>query len=61
MFRAAHSRTHLFQIVFSKGNVSRKNYPMSRAFLYKDDLERLAQRVETPAREAAAVHWERSA
>jgi cyclopropane-fatty-acyl-phospholipid synthase len=61
MFRAAHSRTHLFQIVFSKGNVSRQNYPMSRAFLYKDDLERLAQRVETPAREATAVHWERSA
>ena len=34
MFRASSSRTHLFQIVFSKGNVSRDNYPMSRKFLY---------------------------
>jgi cyclopropane-fatty-acyl-phospholipid synthase len=34
MFRSPNSRTHLFQIVFSKGNISRDNYPMSRAFLY---------------------------
>jgi cyclopropane-fatty-acyl-phospholipid synthase len=34
MFRSPRSRTHLFQIVFSKGNVG-NNYPMSRAFLYK--------------------------
>jgi cyclopropane-fatty-acyl-phospholipid synthase len=34
MFRSPNSRTHLFQIVFSKGNISRENYPMSRAFLY---------------------------
>jgi cyclopropane-fatty-acyl-phospholipid synthase len=34
MFRASNSKTHLFQIVFSKGNVSRQNYPMSRSFLY---------------------------
>jgi cyclopropane-fatty-acyl-phospholipid synthase len=33
MFRSRHTRTHLFQITFSKGNVS-DNYPMSRAFLY---------------------------
>ena len=36
MFRASSSRTHLFQIVFSKGNVSRENYPMSRKFLYEN-------------------------
>jgi cyclopropane-fatty-acyl-phospholipid synthase len=46
MFRSPHGRTHLFQIVYSKGNISRENYPMSRAFLYADDL---AQRTETPA------------
>jgi cyclopropane-fatty-acyl-phospholipid synthase len=34
MFRAAHARTHLFQIVFSKGNTT--TYPMTRDFLYKD-------------------------
>jgi cyclopropane-fatty-acyl-phospholipid synthase len=46
MFRSPHGRTHLFQIVYSKGNISRDNYPMSRAFLYADDL---AQRTEAPA------------
>lgn len=35
MFRSPRSRTHLFQIVFSKGNVSKDNYPMSRSFLYE--------------------------
>lgn len=54
MFRSPHARTHLFQIVFSKGNVSRDNYPMSRAFLYQDDPERLAQG-ETPARQPVRV------
>ncbi len=34
MFRSPNSRTHLFQIVFSKGNVSTDSYPMSRGFLY---------------------------
>lgn len=34
MFRAPTGYTHLFQIVFSKGNVSRDSYPMSRAHLY---------------------------
>ncbi len=37
MFRSPAERTHLFQIVFSKGNVTRDSYPMSRAFLYRDD------------------------
>lgn len=34
MFRSVNSQTHLFQIVFSKGNVRMDGYPMSRAFLY---------------------------
>jgi cyclopropane-fatty-acyl-phospholipid synthase len=33
MFRSQNSRTHLFQITVSKGNIG-ANYPMSRAFLY---------------------------
>ena len=36
MFRSPRQRTHLFQIVFSKGNVDQANYPMSRDFLYKE-------------------------
>ncbi len=34
MFRSPASTTHLFQIVFSKGNVTPRRYPMTRAFLY---------------------------
>ncbi|MFZ3117697.1 MAG: cyclopropane-fatty-acyl-phospholipid synthase family protein [Variovorax sp.] len=34
MFRSPAGYTHLFQIVFSKGNITRKGYPMSRAHLY---------------------------
>lgn len=34
MFRSPVGYTHLFQIVFSKGNVSRTSYPMGRAHLY---------------------------
>jgi cyclopropane-fatty-acyl-phospholipid synthase len=34
MFRSPVGRTHLFQIVFSKGNVTRSSYPMGRDFLY---------------------------
>jgi cyclopropane-fatty-acyl-phospholipid synthase len=34
MFRSPAERTHLFQIVFSKGNVTRDGYPMGRGFLY---------------------------
>jgi cyclopropane-fatty-acyl-phospholipid synthase len=34
MFRAANGRTHLFQVLVSKGNIG-SNYPMSRAFLYR--------------------------
>jgi hypothetical protein len=35
MFRSKNSHTHLFQVLVSKGNIS-DNYPMSRAFLYRD-------------------------
>ena len=34
MFRSPAGYTHLFQIVFSKGNVTRRSYPMSRSHLY---------------------------
>ncbi len=34
LFRLPAGYTHLFQIVFSKGNVTRTSYPMSRAHLY---------------------------
>jgi cyclopropane-fatty-acyl-phospholipid synthase len=34
MFRSPAGYTHLFQIVFSKGNVTRGNYPMGRGHLY---------------------------
>jgi cyclopropane-fatty-acyl-phospholipid synthase len=39
MFRSPCGRTHLFQIVFSKGNCTRENYPMGRAFLYEAHAE----------------------
>ncbi|HEU4350702.1 MAG TPA: cyclopropane-fatty-acyl-phospholipid synthase family protein [Burkholderiales bacterium] len=35
MFRAPNGRTHLFQVVYSKGNVTRSSYPMTREFLYE--------------------------
>jgi cyclopropane-fatty-acyl-phospholipid synthase len=38
LFRSPVSQTHLFQIVFSKGNVSRTSYPMTRDFLYGHGL-----------------------
>jgi cyclopropane-fatty-acyl-phospholipid synthase len=34
MFRSRRSRTHLFQVTVSKGNV--RNYPMDRSFLYQN-------------------------
>ena len=34
MFRSPREQTHLFQIVFSKGNITPETYPMSRAFLH---------------------------
>jgi len=35
MFRSPAGQTHLFQVLFSKGNVTRERYPMSRAHLYE--------------------------
>jgi cyclopropane-fatty-acyl-phospholipid synthase len=40
MFRSPKGYTHLFQIVFSKGNITRQNYPMSRGFLYEPPARR---------------------
>ena len=53
MFRSPHSRTHLFQIVFSEGNISSQNYPMSRAFLYAHDFS--GREVPARAPEPAAT------
>jgi cyclopropane-fatty-acyl-phospholipid synthase len=54
MFRSAYSRTHLFQVLYSKGNISSASYPMSRAFLYAEDFA--GREVPAPApREAASV------
>ena len=36
MFRSPEGYTHLFQIVFSRGNITAQNYPMSRAHLYRE-------------------------
>jgi cyclopropane-fatty-acyl-phospholipid synthase len=35
MFRSPAGYTHLFQVVFSKGNVTPRSYPMDRAHLYE--------------------------
>ncbi|MCO5109086.1 MAG: cyclopropane-fatty-acyl-phospholipid synthase family protein [Burkholderiaceae bacterium] len=35
MFRSPAGYTHLFQVVFSKGNVTQASYPMGRDFLYE--------------------------
>ena len=40
MFRSPREQTHLFQIVFSKGNVTPESYPMSREFLYAQTRSR---------------------
>jgi cyclopropane-fatty-acyl-phospholipid synthase len=37
MFRSLNGYTHLFQIIYSKGNVG-YDYPMSRAYMYAPDL-----------------------
>jgi cyclopropane-fatty-acyl-phospholipid synthase len=35
MFRSPAGRTHVFQVLFSKGNVSGRGYPMSRRHVYE--------------------------
>ena len=39
MFRSPAGYTHLFQIVFSKGNLTHDSYPMSRAHLYEHAVD----------------------
>ena len=55
MFRSPIGVTHLFQIVFAKGNVSRERYPMSRAFLYEADTVESALRDKPRARRVGGV------
>jgi len=52
MFRAPNGRTHLFQIVFSKGNVSMKSYPLSRSFLYEQQPAVALPEKRSPSRAA---------
>lgn len=53
MFRASNGITHLFQITFSKGQITPSTYPMSRAFLYEPHAApaatRSAERLHEPA------------
>jgi cyclopropane-fatty-acyl-phospholipid synthase len=53
MFRSPNGQTHLFQIVFSKGNITKDNYPMSRAFLYEGDSARQSTPSEPRAKTTA--------
>jgi cyclopropane-fatty-acyl-phospholipid synthase len=53
MFRSPNGRTHLFQIVFAKGNVTRESYPMSRTFLYDPGHEGAASAVAAVRRAGA--------
>jgi cyclopropane-fatty-acyl-phospholipid synthase len=50
MFRSPAGYTHLFQIVFSKGNITRESYPMSRSFLYEQPAAYVEKR--SPGRAA---------
>jgi cyclopropane-fatty-acyl-phospholipid synthase len=52
MFRSPAGRTHLFQIVFSRGNVTMTSYPMSRSFLYEPPSEPAQQEKRSPSRAA---------
>ena len=49
MFRSPQGQTHLFQIVFSRGNLAGQGYPMSRTFLYAPD------EVPVPAARLSAI------
>jgi cyclopropane-fatty-acyl-phospholipid synthase len=53
MFRSPQGPTHLFQIVFSKGNLAAEGYPMSRSFLYEGAGTLGSQLDERRARELA--------
>src|SRR3954470_6740865 len=53
MFRSPTGHTHLFQVVFSKGNVSMTSYPMTRSFLYEKPEQQPAQQEKrSPSRAA---------
>jgi len=50
MFRSPVGRTHLFQVVFSKGNVTQSSYPMTRDFLYEEAAAEVAKAAEAAPR-----------
>jgi cyclopropane-fatty-acyl-phospholipid synthase len=52
MFRSETERTHLFQIVFSKGNVASDRYPMTRDFLYEEPEDLAGGRTHESLRSA---------
>jgi len=52
MFRSETERTHLFQIVFSKGNVASDRYPMTRDFLYEEPADLAGGRTHESLRSA---------
>jgi cyclopropane-fatty-acyl-phospholipid synthase len=52
MFRCPTGRTHLFQVVFSKGNVSATSYPMTRSFLYEEPEQPAQQEKRNLSRSA---------
>jgi cyclopropane-fatty-acyl-phospholipid synthase len=54
MFRSPHSQTNLFQVLFSKGNISSESYPMGRGFLYRDDAQQHASATAPPRQPARA-------
>jgi len=54
MFRSPSGRTHLFQIVFAKGNITGRSYPMSRRFLYEPHESAPGAGIALPHAEAAS-------
>ncbi len=54
MFRAPNGYTHLFQIVYSRGNVG-YDYPMSRRYMYAPDFGADPKSVEPAAEEQQAA------
>jgi cyclopropane-fatty-acyl-phospholipid synthase len=47
MFRSPVGVTHLFQVVFAKGNVSATSYPMTRRFLYEQEQQSRGEKRST--------------
>ena len=52
MFRSPKSKTNLFQVLFSKGNVDSESYPMTREHLYEEPGESVGLAESTTSRAA---------